>query len=178
MAREYKRYTDMGAQIVAVSVDAPGRNAAMVESLALPFPVLTDEAGQSLAKPLELWQESREVAIPAILLVAPSGELVWEFRSRDYADRPQDDEDLLGAVKALGLAPIETAPPNPGALEPGELFDFDWLYPYFRGIYKNMEALVMRIADDHARAEIERIHGMTGRYLEAVKATHKLRKQG
>ena len=178
MAREYERYTDLGAQIVAISVDSPGRNAAIVESLALPFPILTDEAGQSLARPLDLWQESREVAIPAILLVAPSGELVWEFRSRDYADRPPDDEDLLAAVKALGLAPIERAPVNRGAPQPGELYDFDWLYPYFRGIYKSMEALLTRVADEDARAEIERIHTMTGRYQDAVKATRKLRTEG
>ncbi len=55
MARSYGEYLRRGATIAAVAIDAPGQNAAMVATLALPFPVLSDPAGEGLIQPMGVW---------------------------------------------------------------------------------------------------------------------------
>ena len=75
--------------MVGVSVDAPEQNAALVESLRLPFPVLSDPDRSLAVEPFGVADpnDERNIARPAMILVAPGGDEVFRFESRDFADR-------------------------------------------------------------------------------------------
>jgi len=121
MAREYAAYLGRGASIVAIVVDAPEQNAAMVEKLALPFPILSDPDGEGAIKPYDLWDADGDTAKPAIVVVAPDGREAYRYDGVDFMDRPNDDE-VLTALDGLGLPPLK-APAVPPAAPPGSPSD-------------------------------------------------------
>ena len=51
IARDYDAFTQRGALVAAISVDPLAANAAMVEKLRLPFPVLSDPGGEHVLQP-------------------------------------------------------------------------------------------------------------------------------
>jgi len=116
MAREYGEYLARGAMIAAVVIDAPGQNAAMVEKLALPFPVLSDPDGTAAVRPFGVWDDEGHMALPAILVIAPDATEAYRYAGADFMDRPDDSDRRAGCVGCVatradhGLDPDRIAP--------------------------------------------------------------------
>ncbi|MCH9649731.1 MAG: redoxin domain-containing protein [Deltaproteobacteria bacterium] len=173
-----ERIHQAGAQIVAVSVDSQERNEGMRHRWELPFPFLSDPQGEEFLKPLGLWnaEERGGLAVPALVLFSSGGEEIQRVTSRDYADRIHD-EDVLGALEALGFDPI--SPPATTAAEeparklrgafPSKLFD-----AYFRGNFYGAIALRGRIADADARREAKAHQLMAQSFLDEWKTRRQL----
>ncbi len=106
---------------------------------------------------------------PLVLLVAPDGRVVVEHRSRDFADRPSDD-DVLEGLRGLGLPPRSVPPPWRPDLEPQPTeneFRAEAYGPYVRGIRFAMRALVGRMHDEHDATELQQTQQMAASFLEA-----------
>ena len=137
----------------------------------LPFRWVSDPDGTRLAKPLDAWNDAERGGLfrPLVLLVAPGGDVVLEHRSRDFADRP-DDDDVLEALRGLGLPPR----PVPAAWSPDvepqptdAAFRAEAFGAYFRGIRFAMRALVGRMRDEQDAGEVTRTEKMAASFLEA-----------
>ncbi len=83
--------------MVGISVDNTGRNAAMVDKLILPFPLLSDPEGVVIRQ-YGIWDEKGEIARPAIFVIGRDKRVLFSFIGEDLADRPGDSE-LLAALK-------------------------------------------------------------------------------
>ena len=176
MAREYDAYTGRGATIAAVVVDALAQNAAMVEKLALPFPVLSDPDGEGAIKPLGVWDAEGKMATPAIIVFAPDGHEAYRYASVDFMDRPNDDE-ILETLSSLGLPATETLTATIAHLDPrpgSRATKLDSLAVYMRGVRFASMALAGRARDPFDQAEAERTSRMAERYIAAQGATLRL----
>lgn len=172
LANEERDLHAAGAEIVAVSVDSPGRNEAFRARWHLPFPIVSDPGGEQLLRPLDSWNRDERGGIgwPALLLFAPDGGEVYRMRSRDFADRP-DDDDLLAAVRQLSLSPIELGPASAAAAleEHDGALRVDAFGPYFRGIRFGTIALAGRVTEGADRDEVIAMSAMAASFLEAWK---------
>ena len=176
MAREYEAYTGRGATIAAIVVDAPGQNAAMVEKLALPFPILSDPDGEWAIKPRAVWDEVGQTATPAIVVLAPDGREAYRYAGVDFMDRPNDDE-ILDALSLLGLPAAEAPAGTIAHLDPrpgSRAIKLEQLAVYMRGVRFAAMALAGRARDPFDRAEAERTSRMAERYVAAQGATLRL----
>lgn len=172
LANEEPRLHALGVEVVAVSVDSPARNEAFRRRWHLPFAVVSDPDGVSLLKPLDAWNPNERGGIgwPTLVLVARDGRQALRVRSRDFADRP-DDDDVFAVAAQLGLPAIDPglapalAQPldDPGALRT-EAFG-----PYFRGIRSSMVALAGRLRDERDVAETLAMSEMATSFLAAWK---------
>jgi hypothetical protein len=172
---ELDRLYGLGAEPVGISVDSPGRNAAMVDRWRLSFSIESDPGGERFLRPLDLWDHNdpRQIGVPAVIVLAPDGSEAWRRRSRDFADRP-DDEDIMRAIEPLGLPPLDPPPTawRPVA-EPEEhpgAFRADAFGHYHRGVMFAMAALAGRMRDDADRTETEALARQASSFLEAWKA--------
>ncbi len=176
MARDYAEYLGRGATVAAVVIDAPDRNAAMVEKLALPFPILSDPDGKGAIRALSAWDDAGNMALPAIIVIAPDGVEAFRYMGVDFMDRP-DDSDVLGALDALELAPI-TAPiqtaPHPSPAPGPRAMPLADLGVYMRSVRFAMQALAGRTRDPWDRSEAERSLRMAERYVAAQGATRRV----
>ena len=172
LANEERDLHAAGAEIVAVSVDSPGRNEAFRARWHLPFPIVSDPAGEQFLQPLGAWNPDERGGIgwPTLLLFAPDGREVYRMRSRDFADRP-DDDDLFAAVRSLALSPIELGGADPAA--PPEEHEgalrVDAFGPYFRGIRFGTIALAGRVSEGPNRDEVIAMSTMAASFLDAWK---------
>jgi peroxiredoxin len=99
-----------------VSVDTVEQNAAMVDKLLLPFPLLADPTGDVI-RSYDVWNEGEGgIAKPALFLVRPDSSIAYSFVGSDFADRPLD-EDLFAA--ASGLSPSSPSSPLAPDRSPG-----------------------------------------------------------
>lgn len=156
----------------AISADTVPMNAAVVEKLALPFPILSDADREAVITPLGFADEKdpREIARPGVALISPDAEVVYSFLGRDYADRPVEDV-LLEKLGELGLDPTSQAAPELGEIQPGEkAMPYRGLGPYFRGAKFAGLAIRSRHRNlgndfgDDLKSYVE----MVDRYLEAL----------
>ncbi len=146
MALRHDEYTNAGAVVVAIDIDSPGQHAAMVEKLNLPYPMLSDPDRSLAIGPYDLMNVSdpRNLAIPATIVIDPEGNEVQRLVSRDFADRPLEDE-ALHLLQGLGLASVSPLVLNPGTPEPGpRSMPFGDLRTYFRGAKFGAKALGLR----------------------------------
>ncbi len=176
MAREYGEYLARGAMVAAVVIDAPGQNAAMVEKLALPFPVLSDPDGTAAVRPFGVWDDEGHMALPAILVIAPDATEAYRYAGVDFMDRP-DDSDVLGALDALRLAPITASTRTASHLTPDpgpRTVPLADLAIYMRGVRFAMQAMAQRARDPWDKHEAERSARMAVRYVAAQGATRRL----
>lgn len=157
--------------MLLASVDPPAAQLAMNRTWHLPFRWVSDPHGTQLAKPLSAWnsQERGGLFHPLVALVSPDGQLLVEHRSRDFADR-EDDEDVLNALRALDLP----ARPAATAWDPGvdpeptpSAFRTEAFGPYFRGIRITSQALTGRMRDEQDADELRRTERMAASFLEA-----------
>ena len=172
MALRHEAFTGAGALVAAIDVDSPGRHAAMAEKLNLPFPMLSDPDRDLAIGPYGLRneQDPRNLAIPATVVIGPGGDEVMRLTSRDYADRPFE-EQALEAVVALGLDPVVQPAPLPGVPEPGpSAMPFRDLKVYFRGAKFGARAIGLRL---DGREEARRFEAMVDRYMDDVTAMYR-----
>jgi hypothetical protein len=156
--------------VFGVTIDPPERNAAMVEKLRLPFPLLSDPDREAAIGPLGVADptDEREIARPATIVLAPGGDEAFRPDSRDFADRASEDE-VIDAVRDLDLDPVEPAPVEPGRAEPGpKAFPLEALPPYLRGAKFAATALASR--SEAVRPEAGTYLEQIERYIEAVNA--------
>ena len=176
MAREYDAYTRRGATLAAVVIDPPEQNAAMVEKLAVPFPILSDPGGERAIKPLGLWDERGNMATPSIVVFGPDGREAYRYAGVDFMDRPDDDE-ILDALSSLGLPATETPAGTIAHLDPqpgSGATKLESLAVYMRGVRFASMALAGRARDPFDKAEAERTSRMAERYIAAQGATLRL----
>ncbi len=175
LANEVPRIHRSGAEVIAVVVDPEGRNAALAKSWHLPFRVVSDPRGERFLKPLDLWNadERGGIAVPALLVISPQGEEVFRVRSRDFADRV-NDEDALGSLEQQGYPALD--PPPPAWQSQVELeidrgaYKWEFFGPYFRGNQYGALALSLRAKDPTALEEIKAHGKMSASFLAAWKA--------
>jgi hypothetical protein len=159
--------------VVAIDVDSPGRHAAMIEKLNLPFPMLSDPDRSLAIGPYELvdTQDARELATPATVLIGPDGNEVMRLVSRDYADRPLKDA-ALEALQGLGLDSVEQRHPTPGSPEPGPAaMPFRDLRTYFRGAKFGSRAMGFRTG---AMDEADLFGALMDHYSENVTTMYRI----
>ena len=128
----------LGADVVAVSVDSPARNAALAARWRLPFPIVSDPGGIDVLQPLGLWHADERGGIgwPAVVVFAADGVEVVRFRSRDFADRPVSNDAVVDVVRALGLPALAALSVWVPGVEPEEdpgALRVEAFGPYFRG---------------------------------------------
>jgi hypothetical protein len=132
--------------VAAIDIDSPGRHAAMVQKLNLSYPMLSDPDRSLAIAPFGLSdpEDARRLAIPATVVIGPDGDEVLRLVSRDYADRPLEDE-ALEVVRGLGLDSVEQPLPTPGVPEPDPTaMPFNDLRIYFRGAKFGARAMGFR----------------------------------
>jgi hypothetical protein len=179
MADRHQDFLDRGGRLYGLSADSPGQNAAVIEKLALPFPILSDPDRDRAITPLGFADENdpREIARPGVLIVGPEGEASYRTESRDYADRI-DEDTLLEALANLDLEPTTQEAPEIGVPEPGErAVPLESLPPHFRGVKYAVYALRKRHRDiDEEFAEDAKAYGlMADRYFQALSAVKERR---
>jgi hypothetical protein len=166
LARYHSQIVSAGARVVGISVDPPERNAAMVDKLALPYPLLADPGGEQAIKPFGVWHDGQNFARPAVVVLAPgSGEILRQV-GEDFADRLAE-EDLIEAIRAENLPATSQPRPAPSAGEPGpDAVELSWLPWYFRGAKLAVVALAGRV--ESAREQARRMRHTYDRFLDAV----------
>jgi len=155
-----------------VSVDSPAQHAAMIETLRLPFPLLSDPDRSLAITPWGLAdpKDARNIAIPAVVGVGPDGAEVFRFTSGDFADRVSED-DLIEAVRAMGLSPTTQDRPELGTIEPGpKAMPSELLFTYFRGARFAVVAMSRRHPE--LREDAETYIAEMDRYMENAKRLH------
>lgn len=151
-------------------MDEPSTNAALVDKLGLPFPVLSDPDGEGVIRPYGLWHEEKGVARPAVVVVAPEGEELLREVGGEFSDRisePQLVERLRAVAEDRDLAPVEQ--PTPAIEEPDPsdgAFPEDAMTPYFKGVKFAAIALGMRAPE--AKQQADALRDEAERYLEAA----------
>jgi len=158
-------------------IDSPGQNAAMVDKLELPFPIISDPDRSGIITPMGVAdpKDERSISRPALILLAPDGTEVWRFVSRDFADRLPEAE-VLEQVRSMGLATTTQAPPQIGEQSPGRYaMTIEALIPYFRGA--RFAALAMGLRHGHhdeaIKDDSKAYVAEMDRYFEAMRALRK-----
>ncbi|HZD66209.1 MAG TPA: redoxin domain-containing protein, partial [Acidimicrobiales bacterium] len=171
LAEHHGELTEAGARTVGISVDPPEANAAMVEKLSLPFPLLSDPDGTGAIKDTGVWHEGKPFARPAVVVVDTDGSEVLRQVGEDFADRLAE-EDLVAAVRDLGRSAVRQDPPTPGTPRPGKgAVPLAWLPPYFLGSRYAVVALSERVPEAQREAkamipEFDRFRHATQRRLK------------
>lgn len=157
-----------------ISADSPAQNAAVIEMLSLPFPILSDESREAAIEPLGLSdpKDPRGIAKTGVVIISPDGEEHYRYVGREYADRPHEDL-LLEKASELGLDPTSQLQPSVGPAEPGDrAVSLESLSHYLRGAKFGALALRSRHRDiseefsEDAKAYVQ----MVDRFLDAVSA--------
>jgi hypothetical protein len=166
LAQRHEEITQAGARVVGVSVDPPERNAAMIEKLRLPFPLLSDPEGQGAIRPYDVWHDEQSVALPAVVVLDRGGGELLRQVGEDVADR-LDEDDLLAALRQANLPAVTQQPPARGAARPGpDAVELVWLPWFFRGAKTALAALAGRTPE--ARQQARRMRKGYDRFLEAL----------
>jgi hypothetical protein len=172
LAQRHDEFLARGARVFGLSADTPPMNAAVVEKLALPFPVLSDPDRSNAITPLGFADENdpRRISRPGTVIISPAGEVVFSVTGRDYADRP-DEDDLLAELGALTLPATTQDPADLGEIDPGpKAMPYEGLAHYFRGA----KFATLAVRNRHRRlgrefaADLKAYGMMVERYLEAL----------
>ena len=165
-----------GSRMVGISVDEPAQNAAMVEKLMLPFPLLSDPDRSLAIGPYGVAdpKDPRTIARPATVVVGPDRTEIYRSVGDDFADRPFAS-DVLETVQGLDLVATTQPAPNSGPAAPGpNAFPFEQMLPYYRGARFAAIAMGMRFpeAKESANAYVRQLD----EYTEAAKATYRAKR--
>lgn len=179
MAQRHDEFLARGARVYGLSADTPPMNTAIVEKLALPFPVLSDSDRAEAITPLGFADEKdpRQISRPGTVIIDPDGEIAFSVTGRDYADRPNED-DLLEALEGLGLPATNQDPPELGESQAGEkAMAYEGLPHYFRAAKFAVLAVRGRYRDlsEEFADDTKRYVQMVERYLEALPAVEERR---
>ena len=193
-ARRYERFERLGAQVAGVGVDPPRRNAGMVGKLQIPFPLLSDAKGE-VSRAYGLWNGDEKAAVPAVVIVARSGEVSYLHAGSDMADLPTDEEvfaalDDLDESAAFG-SHIERNTGGPelrttaaeardGGVRPDRrALSLEELHSYYSGAYSTTTVLEGRFSalgrrGRRATTEVTRHQTLLREYARAAQDTAKL----
>lgn len=165
-------------------MDTPAENAAMVEKLRLPFPLLSDQdaaaaSGWDAYDPVG--GTHGPIARPAIFVVGRDLAVPYSYVGRDFADRPPDADVMAALEAAQGATPrpleraVTTPGPRPqGAGNPADRpIPLEQIPPYFRGAGFAVQAIAGRTDDPGVKAEAERFRAMVGEYTKAAVETRR-----
>ncbi len=181
-ARKYHEFERRGVQIVGISVDTIADNAAMVQKLVLPFPLLSDPEG-TLIQYFELWDSDERIAKPAIAVVDQAGSIVYLYSGQDFADRPGDTAifETIERMERGGTYTDETPQIQVTADEARQSVrpdkkakTLEELVPYYQGAFSASVALKGRMiqkGDRDAGSEITSYQRMVREYRDALVAT-------
>jgi hypothetical protein len=174
MAQRHDEFLAGGGRVFALSVDSPGQNAAVMDKLALPFPILSDPERDQAVTPLGFADEGdpRQISRPGVVIISPDGEVVSRFVGKDYADRPNEDV-VLEELGSMGLDPITQDLAEHGPVEPGEkAIPYEGLAFYFNGAKFATLALRRRYRDisDEFKDGTKEYVAMVERYQAALSA--------
>ncbi len=178
LASNQARISAAGAEVIGVSVDSPEASAAMAARWRLPFKLISDPGGDAILGELGIYNpdERDGIAIPTLYVISPSGEVISEVGSRDFADRVHD-EDVIGAIEARGWSAIETpvwVPEVEPASEPvAGAVPVSAYIPYFKGNQFGAYAVRSRLSPDTektARDELAAHMKMSASMVEAFEA--------
>ncbi len=163
-------------------MDPPSHNAAMVEKLGLPFPLLSDPRGD-LIKALGLWNEREGVSEPAIVVLDRGGSVRHLYSGgSDFSDRPPRDA-LLELLEGVGTegepegdepglrveaeeAEHETVRPDKPAIT------LEALQPYYRGTYFATVAMQKKL-EGGAKEKVDAYQNLVNEYNAAIRETAK-----
>jgi hypothetical protein len=157
LGAESDRIHGAGGEVIAISTDDETRQAGMFARWPAPHVrYVSDPGGATYLRRLELYDpdERGGIALPAMLVLAPDGEVVYRYVGRDFADRTTD-EQVFAALERLALSPIEPPPGGPVAEVPDDLDRFfapAHLVPFFKGNRFGAIAIGHRMADAESRA--------------------------
>lgn len=169
---------------MGISVDPPSSNAAMVEKLDLPFPLLSDPRGD-LVKNLDLWNAEEGVSEPAILLVDGAGTVRYRYSGgSDFSDRPPEDV-LLRTLEGIepGGEPGDDGPvvrvsageAEEETVRPGRpAMTLDALQPYYLGAHFTAVALQKKL-EGGPREKVAGYQRLVDEYNAAIRDTAKSR---
>lgn len=169
-------------QIAGISVDPIADNAAMVQKLVLPFPLLSDPEGTLLQR-FGLWDADEHIAKPAIALVDGSGSIVYLYSGQDFADRPGDAAifETFDRLERGGTYAHETPQIHVTADEARQSVwpdkkakALEELVPYYQGAFFASVALKERLikkGERDAGSEITSYQRMVREYRDALVAT-------
>ena len=172
MAMRHDEFLAGGARLYGLSADSPPQNAAVMQKLALTFPILSDIDRQAAITPLGFADEKdpRQISRAGVVIVDANGEIVHRSLGRDYADRPDEDE-LIEALRKLDLGPTSQDRPAVGEIEAGErAIPLEGIPHYLRGAKFAALALRSRYREmsDEFRDDAKAYVQMVDRYLEAI----------
>lgn len=154
--------------MVGIGVDRPEQNAAMVEKLGLPFPLLSDPGGERAIRPNGVWHEGESYAKPATVVVAPDGSEAFRQVGDDFADRLIAD-DMVEALAPLELEPARQEPRAPHPPEPSDgAMPVEAMSAYFKGAKFAATAVGMRVPE--AAEASSRLVRQLESHIEAVGA--------
>ena len=165
-----------GSRLVGISVDDPAQNAAMVEKLMLPFPLLSDPDRTLAIEPYGVAdpKDQRNIARPATVVVGPDRAEVYRSVGDDFADRPFAN-DVLAAIRELDLAATTQPSPEMGPAEPGpSAFPFEQMLPYYRGA--RFAAIAMGMRFPEAKESADAYVSQLDEYTDAAKATFRAKR--
>ncbi len=166
MAQQHHRITAAGGRVVAVVIDPPERNAAMVDKLGLPFPILSDPDGAAAIRPYDVWDDEGSMAKPAVVVVRPDGTEVFRQVGGDFAER-LTEEELIDRLQELSLPATAQEPPRPGDSAPGpKAVQLATLPAYYRGAKFAVTAVKGRVPE--AQDTAQRLLEEYKRYLAAL----------
>jgi len=187
-ARQYSDFERRKARIAGISVDSTQRNAAMVEKLVLPFPLLSDPDGAVIQR-YDVWDGEAKIAVPAIAVIDRSATVSYLYKGHDFADRPGDEavfEALDSAFQAQGTPPDETrlrvtAAEARRPETERRAVDLDFLVPYYRGAYSVTVVMKGRLAAlgsgyREGVRDVSRYQEMVQAYSKALQKTVEMKK--
>lgn len=170
---------------MGISVDTVAENAAMVEKLRLPFPLLSDPDAAVIAA----WDvydpvggTHGPISRPAIFVVGRDLGIPYAYVGRDFADRPPNRaiHEALEAVRHAEPRTLERSVSRPGPRPPDARNAADKpvplaeLVPYFRGAGFGVQAIAGRTGDPTVTTEAERFRAIVGDYVKAAIATARM----
>ncbi len=90
MQSDYGKFTDLNAEILAISVDDLSQASFAVEALGLDFPVLYDQPAE-VVKEYDVYNAGGGYANPNVFIVDRNGSVVWHHRASVSHRTPNGD---------------------------------------------------------------------------------------
>lgn len=120
LSAAYERFTERGAEILAISNERVREGEKVLRSIGPPYPLLLDEGGEvigryalSVAKrdPLGWMLQKHGYAHPAVIVVGEGRRIEWAYVGKSYRDRPKV-ERILAALSPEPAAPRPAVTPS------------------------------------------------------------------
>lgn len=172
LATNYNQIHNLGAEVLAVSVDDDERQAAMAIRWGLSHTaMISDPEGETILQPLGLYdpEDRGGVALPAVLVYGADGQELYRYAGRDFADRTTD-EAVYAFLESIDLPPIQPEPWVPPVAPSQNLSGFfrpEDFGSYFRGNMFAALAISRRVRDEESMAAASQHQKMAKATLDA-----------